>query len=86
MEVHEARNFVLLSAVLLENFHVFNCRSERVSAFRVTLKHNPLLIDEVLVAQSVHIRVMPWPFMQRELGVAQINFSNRLNMLGLAGC
>ena len=85
MGVHEARNFVLLLMVLLENVHVFNCRSERVSVFRVPLKRNPLLIGGVLIAQSVHILVMQWPFMQRVLGVAPVSLSAWFSLLGLAG-
>jgi magnesium-transporting ATPase (P-type) len=85
MGVQEARNFVLLLMVLLENVHVFNCRSERLSAFRVPLQRNPLLIGGVLVAQSVHILVMQWPFMQKVLGVAPVTFSAWFSLLGLAG-
>jgi len=83
--VHEARNFVLLLMVLLENVHVFNCRSERVSAFRVPLRRNPLLIGGVLIAQSLHILIMQWPFMQRILGVAPVSLSAWFSLLGLAG-
>ena len=83
--VQEARNFVLLLMVLLENVHVFNCRSERVSVFRVPLKRNPLLIGGVLAAQSVHILIMQWPFMQRVLGVAPVSFTAWFSLLGLAG-
>ena len=85
MGVHEARNFVLLLMVLLENVHVFNCRSERVSAFRVPLRRNPLLIGGVLIAQSLHILIMQWPFMQRILGVAPVSLSAWFSLLGLAG-
>jgi magnesium-transporting ATPase (P-type) len=85
MGVQEARNFVLLLMVLLQNVHVFNCRSERVSAFRVPLRRNPLLIGGVLIAQSLHILIMQWPFMQRILGVAPVSPSAWLNLLGLAG-
>jgi len=85
MAVSEARNFVLLLMVLLENVHVFNCRSERVSAFRVPLRRNPLLICGVLIAQSVHILVMQWPFMQRVLEVAPVTLGAWLNLLALAG-
>ena len=85
MGVQEARNFVLLLMVLLQNAHVFNCRSERVSAFRVPLKRNLLLIGGVLVAQSVHMLAMQWPFMQRVLGVAPVSFDTWLSLLGLAG-
>jgi magnesium-transporting ATPase (P-type) len=85
MGVPEARNFVLLLMVLLENVHVFNCRSERVSTFRVPLKRNPLLIGGVLVAQGVHILAMQWPFMQGILGVAPVSFQAWAGLLGLAG-
>jgi magnesium-transporting ATPase (P-type) len=84
MEVSEARNFVLLLMVLLQNVHVFNCRSERVSAFKVPLKRNPLLIGGVLVAQGIHILVMQWPFMQKVLGVAPVGFASWSALLGIA--
>jgi magnesium-transporting ATPase (P-type) len=82
--VSEARNFVLLLMVLLQNVHVFNCRSERVSAFKVPLKRNPLLISGVIVAQGIHILVMQWPFMQSVLGVAPVSFSAWFSLLGMA--
>jgi len=85
MGVQEARNFVLLLMVLLENVHVFNCRSERFSAFRIPLKRNRLLIGGVLIAQSLHILAMQWPFMQRVLGVAPVTFSAWLSLLAMAG-
>ena len=82
--VPEARNFVLLLMVLLENVHVFNCRSERVSAFRVPLRRNRLLVGGVLIAQGLHILVMQWPFMQRVLGVAPVSFREWAILLGMA--
>jgi magnesium-transporting ATPase (P-type) len=82
--VDTARNAVLLLMVLLENVHVFNCRSEKVSAFRVPLKRNSLLILGVLVAQGVHMLAMHWPFMQGVLGVSPIDLGSWLNLLGLA--
>jgi magnesium-transporting ATPase (P-type) len=71
--------------VLLENVHVFNCRSERVSAFRMPLRRNRLLIGGVLFAQGIHILVMQWPFMQRVLGVAPVTLDAWLTLFSLAG-
>jgi Ca2+-transporting ATPase len=85
MGVTEARNFVLLLMVMLENVHVFNCRSERISAFLVPLRRNPLLIGGVLLAQGVHILIMQWPLMQRVLGVAPVAVNVWLSMFALAG-
>lgn len=64
-----ARNSVLLLMVLLQNVHVFNCRSESVSAFGVPISRNVVLIFGVLAAQGIHILSMHVPFMQTILGV-----------------
>ena len=70
-EVH-ARNMVLLLMVFMQNFHVFSCRSERVSAFRVPLNRNILLVFGVLLAQGIHILSMQIPFMQNMLRIEPI--------------
>jgi hypothetical protein len=44
-----------------------------------------LLIGGVLIAQSLHVLVMQWPFMQRVLGVAPVTFNAWLSLLALAG-
>jgi len=80
----EARNLVLLEMVLLENVHVFNCRSERLSAFSVPLRRNPLLIGGLLAAQGLHIAALYTPLMQRVLGVMPVSLSEWLILLGLA--
>lgn len=71
--VDEARNRLLLLMVLIENYHVFNCRSEYVSAFRVPLSRNWVLIAGVAAAQGLHILAMHVPVGQRLLLVAPIS-------------
>lgn len=83
-EVAEARNLVLLLMVLLENVHVFNCRSEYLSAFRVPLRNNRVLILGVLAAQGIHIASMYIPFMRNVLGLEPVSFLEWLYMLLLA--
>lgn len=83
-EEDAARNTVLLLMVLLENFHVFNCRSEYVSAFRVPVRRNPVLIIGVLVAQGVHIAALYLPFTQKVLGTAPVTFGQWLTVFALA--
>lgn len=84
MEEHAARNLVLLLMVLLENCHVFNCRSESVSAFCVPLSRNHILIIGVLAAQAIHILSMYIPFMQDVLGVSPVTFDEWAICLGIA--
>lgn len=60
--------------VLMQNFHVFNCRSEFTSAFRIPLSRNYILIWGVLLAQGIHILSLFSPFMQKILYVKKIAF------------
>ncbi|MBQ0740341.1 cation transporting ATPase C-terminal domain-containing protein, partial [Aquimarina celericrescens] len=78
-EIH-ARNIILLLMVFMQNFHVFNCRSERVSVFKVPLKRNIILVFGVLAAQGIHILSMQIPFMQDILGIEPISFNEWLDV------
>jgi magnesium-transporting ATPase (P-type) len=68
----DARNRVLLLMVLLQNFHVFNARSEYTSALRVPLSRNYVLVFGVLGAQGLHLLAMHVPVMQRMLQVGPV--------------
>ena len=71
----EARNGVLLLMVLFLNIHVFNCRSETRSAFRVPLAANPFLIVTVIAAQGVHLVAMLTPGLRDVLDVAPVTLA-----------
>jgi magnesium-transporting ATPase (P-type) len=72
VEEADARNRVLLLMVLLQNYHVFNARSERTSAFGVPLSRNYVLVVGVLGAQGIHLLAMHMPLMQRVLQVGPV--------------
>lgn len=74
--IMQARNHLLLLMVLLENFHVFNCRSEYVSAFRIPLRRNWFLVAGVAAAQGVQLFAMHFPPVERLLQVAPISLGH----------
>jgi magnesium-transporting ATPase (P-type) len=82
-EIH-ARNIVLLLMVFMQNVHVFNCRSETVSTFRVPLYRNWILILGVMLAQGIHIAAMHIPFMQTVLRIEPITVWEWAEVLILA--
>jgi magnesium-transporting ATPase (P-type) len=84
MEEAVARNLILLLMVFMQNFHAFNCRSERVSAFKVPLKRNFVLLFGVLAAQGIHILSMQIPFMQNILRVEPVSLNEWVSILVLA--
>jgi magnesium-transporting ATPase (P-type) len=84
LEEATARNLLLLLMVFLENVHVFNCRSERQSAFRVPLRNNWILMFGVLAAQGIHILALYVPLTQDILHVAPVTFVDWGSLLLLA--
>ncbi|MBN2754838.1 MAG: HAD-IC family P-type ATPase [Candidatus Goldbacteria bacterium] len=83
-DVDSARNMTLLLMVLLENAHVFNCRSESVSVFKVKLSKNYLLVAGVIAAQGLHIISMQIPFMQDLLKIKPIDFKGWIMVAALS--
>jgi magnesium-transporting ATPase (P-type) len=81
----EARNLLLFLMVTFENVHVFNCRSERLSAFKVPLRNNWPLIVAVAGAQLVHISAAFVPGVRDVLQTAPITFEMWLFLLPVAG-
>jgi Ca2+-transporting ATPase len=70
--VSEARNLLLLTMVLFENFHVGNCRSETKSAFALSPLRSPVLFFGTLGAFLMQIVGMYVPFLQDTLGTSPI--------------
>ncbi|MEA3641219.1 MAG: HAD-IC family P-type ATPase [Lamprobacter sp.] len=81
---YDARNSLLLLMVLFENVHIFNCRSEERSAFRIPLQANLLLIGTVIAAQGVHILAMYLPGLSDVLEVGPVPLWEWGALLGIA--
>lgn len=84
MNEYHARDMVLLLMVFMQNFHVFNCRSETTSTFRIPLKRNWFLVGGVIIAQGLHIISMHIPFMQHILKIEPITLNEWGSILLLA--
>ena len=84
MDTFSARNITLLAMVLMENVHVFNCRSETVSAFKVKISKNYFLVGSVVIAQGIHIISMQIPFMQSLLRIQPVSVKEWIIVAGLS--
>jgi Ca2+-transporting ATPase len=70
--VPDARNLLLLTMVLFENFHVGNCRSETKSAFALSPLRSPVLFFGTLGAFLIHVTGMYVPFLQGVLATRPV--------------
>lgn len=83
-EVGVARGYVMALMVFIQNIHVLNCRSETVSAFKVPLKNNPLLIFVIIGSILLQITVMEVDIFSKVLQTVSIPVSHLLILLCLA--
>lgn len=84
MEQKHARTILVMLMVLLENFHVLNCRSETQSLFRLPLKNNYFLLISILLAQGIHITASYIPFLAGILQLEPILFHEWIRLLPTA--
>ncbi|SCA56500.1 Cation-transporting ATPase [Candidatus Terasakiella magnetica] len=79
-----ARSSLLLLMVLFENTHVFNCRSERKSLFKMPLLRNPILVMMVILTQAIHIGAAYVPGLNTTLNIQPVSLDQWLTLLPLA--
>ena len=72
MEISMARGYIMALMVFIQNIHVFNCRSEKNSAFSISLKSNPLIIIAFASSIILQIIVMEVPLFSKFLQTVSI--------------
>ena len=76
MPEETARGYVMALMVFIQNIHVFNCRSEKQSAFNIPLKSNILIIIAFVSSIVLQIIVMEVPFFSKFLQTTSIPLSH----------
>ncbi|WP_448336306.1 cation-translocating P-type ATPase [Bellilinea sp.] len=79
-----ARNILLALLVLMQFYHVLNCRSEEVSAFKIPFSRNRVLAIGMLVALGLHILATEVPFLQSLLRTESLTWQTWLILFALA--
>lgn len=79
-----ARNILLALLVLMQFYHVLNCRSEEVSAFKIPFSRNRVLAIGMLVALGLHILATEVPFLQFLLRTESLTWQTWLILFALA--
>lgn len=78
------RSEILMLMVLIQNFHVLNCRSETLSLFRLPFKNNYALIAGIIAAQLVHISAAYIPGLNTTLQLEPVFLRDWLLLLPAA--
>ena len=84
MEVTKARGYIMALMVFIQNIHVFNCRSEKKSAFNVPLKNNYLIVGGVFASVLLQVIVMEVDILSRFLQTVSIPVSSLIILFSIA--
>jgi magnesium-transporting ATPase (P-type) len=80
----EAHNVLLLFMVLFENVQIGNCRSETISAFRLSPLRSPILLAGTVAALGLHVAMMHLPLGQQLLGTRPVDLNTWAILIPLA--
>ena len=67
MPVETARGYVMMLMVFMQNFHALNCRSEKISAFKLPLSRNWFIVLSILLSVILQVIVMEVDFLSHFL-------------------
>ena len=79
-----ARGYIMALMVFIQNIHVFNCRSEKKSAFSVPLKTNKLIVWGVIFSVLLQVIVMEVPLLSKFLKTSSIPVINLVYLFLIA--
>ena len=83
-EVGIARGYVMAMMVFMQNIHVFNCRSEKQSAFKIKLFSNWFVPFAVFSSIFLQIIIMEVPFLSHIMKTESIPVQDLLLLLTLS--
>lgn len=84
LEVETARGYIMALMVFMQNIHVINCRSERHSAFNISIKSNPMIIFTILGSIILQIIVMETSFLSEFLQVSVVPYMHLIYLFATA--
>lgn len=74
VEIIVARSYTMCLMVFIQNVHAFNCRSEKQSAFKVSLLSNPVFLFGVIGTILLQLVVMEVPVLSEFLQTISMPF------------
>lgn len=78
MDIVSVRSYLLTFMVFVENIHIFNCRSEKISIFKIPLNNNIFLILSIFITTIIQIIIVSNNFLSNILRLTTISLESIL--------
>lgn len=83
MDIASARGYVMALMIIIQNIHAFNCRSEKSSAFSISLTSNLIFLFGVIGSMILGVAVMEIDILSTFLKTTKIPGVNLLGLFSL---
>lgn len=81
LDVVTVRTYIMVVMVFMENIHIFNCRSEKVSIFKVKLRDNYFVVSTLIITSIFQIIIVMIPGLANVFELGTIPFSSTIGLL-----
>lgn len=81
MNVNSARGYIMALMAFMQNVHVLNYRSEKISAFKMSFKKNILIPIVIICSILLQVIVMETSFLSKFLKITKIPFIDMIELL-----
>ena len=85
MDPYVARGHIVVLMVFMQNIHVLNCRSEKESAFKISLRSNPLIAFSIIGSIVLQFIIMEVPLFSTFLQTTTVPIPTMIVLFLLSG-
>lgn len=76
MDITLVRTYMLTLMVFMENIHIFNCRSETISCFKISGLNNRFLISSIIITCLIQLMIIRVPAIASFFGLTTISIDS----------
>lgn len=81
LDIDTVRTYIMVVMVFMENIHIFNCRSEKVSMFMLKIKDNYFVITTLVITSILQVIIVLVPNMAKVFELKTIPLTDMLSLL-----
>ena len=80
-DIETTRALLLTLMVFMENIHIFNCRSEKISLFKIPFRYNKFLIGSIIITSLIQVVIVSVPTLANFLKISVVQIKEVLVLL-----
>ena len=84
VDIITSRSIIMMLMVFIQNINVLNCRSEKKSIFKTSLKSNPLIIFVIIGSMLLQLIISYIPFTAKIFDIRPLSFKTTVLVLLLS--